>query len=362
MTLLKQTVDQTDTLAWSGDSVISEKLENVGIITELRFTAEITPSATLTGANQPDALNRLVQNLEVVGSSQDYFTLPGEDGCHGGTMLHELNKIDGFGVGHPSGSVTAPVAQAHIPMTWVLHPGSRPEDRFDLSAAIPAGMEGQLRIKWTTSGNDVMDDTVTIASAVGRVEINRITADSPGEILAEMQRQAVPNAQMNKLMTPLWSALIEEHSGQTTDFSGATDSLPAGTYIKRIAVLTQDATADRPVRSADQITRIQLRDTRRRVPVFQYRTQALTNALGPADQVEADDAAIDFQGHAPQGIFVLDLRQYGNKLYGMNLMNGIGNGDFELGYIIASQAAGDDRLVLFERVLPAMVDFNEVRK
>lgn len=367
MTLLKQKIRQTTAATWAADSTISVDVESIGVITRLSFQVEVTPSATLTGANQPDSLTRLVQNIRVEGSSQVYCTLPAEDGAHAGTLLHYLNRKDGFGIGHMSGSVTVPVGQAHIPIVFRLHPGSRPRDAygrdnpFDLTAAIPAGIESQLTLEWVTSGNDVMDDTVTISSAVGRVLIDRITADSPGELLSEMQAQGVPGARTNHMVTPQWSAAVKSIGSTAADFVTITDDLPTGAWLKRVGLLAQDATATRPIRAADEITRIQLKDNRRGVPLHEWHTDDLSADMPMATMTEADDAAGDFQGSAPQGVWGLDMRPLAHPEYGLNLQ-GVQNGDFQLAYIVTNQASGDDRLLLFERLLPVQVDFNEVRK
>ena len=152
---------QTDTATYAADSTIATDLEREGLITQIDFTVEMTPSATLTaGHTNPDPLSRLVQNLRVVGGSHTFFNLPADDGALGGALLHYMNVVDGFGIGHPDGSVTAQEARAFIPMQFVLHCGVRPrnskgvENPFDMSGFIPAFVEAQLRAEWTTSGND----------------------------------------------------------------------------------------------------------------------------------------------------------------------------------------------------------------
>ena len=163
---MKRSYTQTNTAAWAADSAgIAVDIDRTGLITRIDATVEITPSLTLDGASQPDSIFRVIQNLRVVGGSHTYFTLPADDACMGGILLHNLNVYDGFGLGHRDGDIAAP-GRTYVPMNFVLHAGSRPKDMFgrdnpyDLSAFIPANKEGQLRAEWVTSGNDVMDDSV----------------------------------------------------------------------------------------------------------------------------------------------------------------------------------------------------------
>src|SRR3990167_8209236 len=111
---------QATTGVWAADSGgIQTELNQQGVITRLAATVEVTPSATLTGANQPDGLWRVMKNLNVQRGSTTYFAQPSDDGCMGGTLLHEMNILDGFGPGHFTGSVTAPLGRAYIPVTFI---------------------------------------------------------------------------------------------------------------------------------------------------------------------------------------------------------------------------------------------------
>ena len=168
---------QTDTAAWAASSAgISTDILRNGAITEIVASVEVTPSATLTAANAPDGLWRVIQNLSIQGGSQTYLTLPSQAPPVGGTLLHYLNRYDGFGVGQPDGAIAAPT-HTYTPIHFVFHMGTRPRGFFnrrnpyDLTAFIPSTLDNRLRAVWVTAGNTVMDDTVTISSAVMRFSL-----------------------------------------------------------------------------------------------------------------------------------------------------------------------------------------------
>ena len=148
-------------------------------------------------------------------------------------------------------------------VNFVLHAGSRPRDQFgrdnpfDLSAYIPADSESQLRIEWTTSGNDILDDSVTISSGVMRFILHRVIG-TDAEIRAEMAKQGVvlPAEPGVVGMVPAWSAVVHANAGTTTDFFAETEDVVVGAFLKRISLLCQDSTVDRTLRAQDEVTRI----------------------------------------------------------------------------------------------------------
>ena len=356
-------VIQQATATWGADSSVSTDIERIGLITRLQFVVEVIPSATLTGAVQPDGLNRLIQNFQLNGGRQSYFSLPAEDGCQGGSIIHTLNVNDGLGYGHPDGAITAP-RRLFTPMQFVFHAGARPrglfgkDNPFDLTAAVPAAGESQLKAIWTVSGNDVMDDTVTISSAVGRFIINRVVG-YPGEILNEMGAQGVILPDGATLMTPQWVSKVVPHGATAASFGAVTDDLITGGWLKRITVLAQDATADRPARASDEVTSIRIFSPSSGGEVlFESTVEAIQAGLNGVDQSEADQGADDFQTSVPHGVYPIDLRLHPNgggavhRDYGWDLSK-IKNGDVQLTYILTTYAAGDDRLILFERCQPS---------
>lgn len=355
---------QTETAAWSASSAgISTDLLRNGVITEIRPTVELTPSATLGGANQPDGLWRVIQNLEIRGGSQTYIALPSKTEPVGGTLLHYLNRYDGYGLGHPISVITAP-QRTFTPITFVIHCGVRPRTLHgdlnpqDLSAFIPTSPESRLRAIWVTGGDSVMDDTVNISSATLRFTIAQWLG-SEAEVRGEMAAQGVILPSGAKCMVPQWSAEIFSHTATRSDYSEERN-LPTGGFLRRVVVVEQDdtTTEGRGLRAGDQVTgvAIKLKDgsVLKRVTV----EQMLVN-FPPANNVEADDAALDFGGFTANGIYVLNLAshvpasRHPHKEYGLN-MAGFGVGEIKLGMTITTYASGDASAILYERLVPDM--------
>lgn len=359
MGVRKTELQQTASGAWVADSTIETELVDEGLITEINVTAEITPSATLAASNQPDALNRIIQGMQIVGGSHTYFVLPTDDGAQGGTLLRALNGIDGYGIGHGGGAVAAPHS-TYTAINFVFHAGSRPRmangarGQFDLTAFIPAGNESRLVARWSTSGADVLDDTVTIASAVMRYTISSVNGTEQ-ELRTEMARQGVRLPPGATGMIPAWSALNHTNGGVTTDFAAETEDIVAGAYLRRISMLCQDATAIRPARSSDEVVEFAIVSIRNNQTLLQVAGE-ISVAHGAMGTFLTANDAVSFGGvHNLDGVLYADFRGRGSTDlhddYGWNLI-GSGNGSFKLGLKIRTQAAGDRTLILFERVSP----------
>ena len=352
---------QTDTAAWAADSSgITTDVEKLGVMTRLAVTAEVTPSATFDGANQTDGLWRIIQNLRLEGGAGPYFALPADDACMGGTLLHYMNAVDHGLTGHASGDVTAPQL-TYVGVSFILHPGSRPkrwngrDNPYDLSAIVPALYETALRTVWVTSSNDVMDDTVTISSAVLRHTQYYITGlDS--EIRAEMTRQgvAIPahvrasSPTGEAAMMPQWTTEVFPHTATASDY-GEERNITVGGYLRRICIAEQDATGDRSIRAEDQVTGIKIKINEE--TIVQSYVDHWTAALPVGTQLEEDEAAADFGGYAPAGILMKDLTEHGHPDYGVDLTS-VAAGAAKLGLTIGQYASGDDSLILYDRVVP----------
>jgi len=377
MALRKQSFTQPTVATWAASTLLSTALERIGVLTRIDVTSEITPSATLTGANQPDGLFRPLQNLNIRGSPSIYTDLPSLVEGQGGTLLHYLNKADRHGLGHPDGAVTAP-SLTFTTVNHVIHCGTRPRSRsgadnpFDMSAFIPASLESSLTAEWRTTPNTVMDDTVTISSAVQRYTLHRLLG-TDAEIRAEIAQQkmeegwAYPSwvdsqgrAQAPTGMMPAWQANVTSPTATTTSFETLTIDLPHGNFVRRIAILAQDATATRALRAEDELTELaivsRIAGNER---LLQIRTQYLNMHLEYGSNLEADDAALDFGNHVPKGIYIIPLHQYVSnpawKEYGLN-MRAAARGDMTIGTIINTNASGDDLLTLFEVYQPYYQD------
>lgn len=358
----KTTQRQPTSGTWAADSQIAVDLQRLGLITHIDALVEVTPSATLVGANQPDGLWRVIGNMRIAGAGGTYINLPAVDGGQAGVLLHYMGLHDGWGQGNTSGGVTAPDTTYH-PVLFPIHMGSRPRDKFgrqnpyDLTAFIPANAESQLTATWTVYGNDVMDDVVTISSAVLRFNISRVMGDE-AEVLEEMHRQEVHLPQVDGIrgMQPSWSSVVHANAGTTTDFDAETIDIVTGQWLKRIWMLNQDATGARPIRAADQVTEIaiQFPQTNEDLIVANFEALSIGRMTGESNN-EADDAALNFGGSAPKGIGFIDFREMAQSLsgydYGVDL-RGIQSGTAKLGLLIGARADGDDLLVLFERYSP----------
>ena len=355
----KITQTQTDSATWGADSTIATDLERVGLLTRIDATVELTPSATLSGANQIDGLWRLIRNMRIVGGAHTYVNLPADDGAMAGVLLHYLNTNDGFGPGHEAGDVAAP-SESYVPVNFVFHMGSRPLDKYgrdnpyDLSAFVPANAESQLRAEWSVSGNDVMDDTVTISSAVMNFTLHRLLGTEQ-EMLEEMARQEVVLPAGAKGMVPAWSALVHGNAAATTDFNAEQVDIVVGSFLKRIATLNQDATANRPIRASDQVTEMEISVPKTTEALYRAKVEYALSLFPAGTNLTADDAGPNFGAHVAEGIHVIDLRSRASSLvgreYGLDL-RGQESGTFKLGLLISNRAVGDGTLILFERYQP----------
>ena len=354
----KRKYTQTDTGAWAGDSGgINVAIERNGVLTRIDMTAEITPSATLAGANMPDGLFRVFQNTTIRGGSHTYVTLPAQDPCGGGILMHYLNRKDFRMVGHGRATIVAP-SRTYNPITFRYHFGSRPQtlfgidNPFDMSAFIPANKESSLSFVITTSGNDVMDDTVTISSGTYRFELS-IIQGTEGDIREEIGLQGVqypPSAPMG--MVPAWIAELFSHTATGSDYSVKRD-LQTGGWLKRIAIIEQDETATRAVRAHDQVTGVSIDLSSQNEQLIRSFMDSYFNSQDASTNTVTNDTAPEFQGgYAAHGIIILDMRSHarGHSDYGLDL-RALQTGQVKLGLTITTYTSGDASLILQERYM-----------
>lgn len=353
MGLTKTVETQTETATWAADTTLQTDLLRNGAITRVYVTVEVTPSATLTGAGHTaGGIYRVLSGITIGAGGQTYFTLPTDDGGVGGELLHYLNVIDGFGPGIPPGRITAP-ARLYTPVTFVFHCGSRPkhpngaDNPFDLSAFIPATRLGRLTAQFDTDGNDVMDETVTITSAVIRYTTAQVLAGSEAELRAEMAAQGVMAA-----MQPAWEGERYSPTATATLYSDKRN-IPVGGFIKRIALAGQDATADRPVLSNDEFTGLSVELPRDNTYLYRAFVDHQMALMQGGSQLVGGEV-VDMGAAAIAGVFFIDLRNhttYENPLgkdYGVDA-RGYGRGDILLGLTVSTNASGDDALILYEK-------------
>ena len=370
MVVKKESIRQTTTGTWAASSTVTVLLDRIGLVTQYDLVHQATPSATFLGANQPDGLYRPFQNIQIVAGGLTYCTLPSDGGGQGGTLQHYLNMLDGLGIGYPSGGITAPDL-TYVPIKLSFHPGVRPlkkdgmHNLFDLSAFIPAGIESSPQITWTTNGNAVMDDAVTLTSGVLTITAHRVLG-STAEIQQEMQIQGVmdilalvqsgaegvlPNPNATGFI-PSWIGQIQSPTAVAADFSLEFD-LVLGGFLKRVTFLVQDATATRPARASDELTGIRLAIPERGIVVFQYDTERLSGSLPLGVQLNADDVS-PYGGASAKGVYPFDLRAYGPTM--LEQIMGYDTRGRQTGYgkwqqTLLTNTAGDDLLMLTERSL-----------
>ena len=356
----KIALTQTATGTWAASSVIRTSLEREGVITRIEANMEITPSATIAGAVQTQGLYRVAQNLRILAGGHTFMELPstGESG-HGSTLLHYVNNEDFGGMpGFPDQqTISAPDRTFH-PVTFVLHCGSRPrlnglDNPFDLSGCIPAFKVQDLIAEWTTGLNSVMDDTVTISSGVVRYTIYFVVGTHE-EIAAEMVRQQVHLPQELRgatAMIPAWVGEVFGLDTTYTDFS-YNRNIPTSRYMKRISILSQDATGTRALLANDEVTGVKV--SVKLQDVLKVFGQSLSSKMKKANFTVADDAVeLGAGGHA-KGILIADLRPFGHPDYGLNFLTGEAAqvGAPKLGLTVTTNASGDDALFLYEGYVP----------
>lgn len=371
MTVKKESMQQTLTGAWAASATVAVQLDRIGLVTRYEVVHQTTPSATMLGDNQPDALWRPFRSLSFQAGGFTYMTMPDEAGGHGGTLQHHLNRLDGFGAGFVHQLIVAPSQVYYVPRL-VFHCGVRPWKRagdpnpFDLTAFMPAGIESSPQLTWLTTANTVMDDGVTISAGTLIITAHRVLGTT-ADIMEEMAKQGVSqliemvrNGHQGILpdpditgFVPAWTGQVESPTATASNYSSEQD-LQLGGFIKRVSYLVQDATGTRPIRADDEVTEIRLIIPEKGVTIFQSDSELMADRLDIGDFMIAADAAALGVTPAVGGIYPLDLRPYGptdvEQVLGLDT-RGRQTGYGKLGRTIATNTSGDDILNLTERIL-----------
>ncbi len=228
----------TDTSAWVASSDLTAiDLPRDGLITQISIRMAITMGGALTSV-QPDGVKRAIENLSIVGDSRTFLGLSGEQT---GRLLAFLNMYQYRGAAFnslPLGTVEQ--------FTWMFHPGSVPSDPFDMSAVIPAQDLATLQSKLTTTGNDEVDDSVTISSGIYYYTIWKVT-----EI-------PMVNGKTPGLMVPDTSTNVIALDANLSNYSKEID-LPTGGFLRSVLIMVQDDTGTRPLRADDEVTAVRVR-------------------------------------------------------------------------------------------------------
>jgi len=320
-----------------------------GIITEVTIRANLT--ATLTAAAYDDWFRRVLQNIKIEGDGGRAYL--GMSGIQMSTMLslwHETRT--GAPTIHSNGAgiaLAAPdVGSATFVSVFKFHPGSEPDNPFDMTAIIPAKALSMLQAKLTTTAAAVTDAAGPITAGTFNYEVNEVL-DAP--ISAGM-------------MTPVGSTLVYTHTATYSDFSYEID-VPAGAFLRGILMRFLDDTATVPRRKDDEVTGVRLRLPKSGQIVFEQSIYELKHAMcsrfglrgiagdvGPLGAIATTRPAPEsLQSMVPAGWVYIDLRPFGHPVYGLDLRN-YQTGDLKLGLTIGSYAAGDSTTIYWDQLLP----------
>ena len=372
MVVKRESIEQSVTGTWAASTTVTVLLDRIGLVTQYDLVHRLTPSATFLAANQPDGLYRPFQNVQILSGGTTYYTLPSDAGGEGGVLQHFLNVIDGLGIGYPSGAITPPDL-TYVPIKLSFHAGVRPLKRdgtinvYDLTGFVPAGLESSPQLTWTTNGNAVVDDAVTLSSGVLTITAHRVMG-SAAEIQQEMAEQGVldilallgqPNATG---FVPSWVAQIQSPTAVAADFSLQYD-LPVGGFHRRVTFVAQDATATRPNRAEDELTAIRLAIPERGVVLFQHSTELISGSLPLMPQLGVDDV-VAYGGASAKGFYPFDLRRNGFSI--LEQIMGLDARSQRTGWArweqtLGTNASGDDLLLLTERALVYTGNLGTVR-
>ena len=140
-----------ETLTWAASTDIQKALPREGLITRIVFRVKITMSAAFN-AVAPDGPFRVIESFRIEGAGRRFFSLSGEQL---GRLWRYLNLLD-FPDVPAINEDSLDTSTTTFSVTWVFHPGSNPNDPFDLSAAIPAQDLSDLVAIWSTTANNVV--------------------------------------------------------------------------------------------------------------------------------------------------------------------------------------------------------------
>lgn len=358
----KITKRQNKTLTWAASSIVSEEIEASGAITQIDLLIALTASGSMAAAEQEDGIWRIIQSLTIRGSKSTDYVNFGDEQI--GRMIHLLNLRDGLVKGRQ------PLATVNYLM-FKLHFGSRPlneygrENPFDMSAFLPAFDDSGLKLEWGTTANDVMDDTVTISSAIAYVTVHEVVGTRQA-LYNEMKAQRVPlpydlnasRAAGRRIPSPgMWGwvpmssynkfAHDAAYSGGSKEFN-----LPTGNFLRRIAIMVQDETATRPLRADDEVTdvRLKLPNAAQELVKNDWRSMVLAEATLQSDLVD-DNAATGGALAAGGGFACIDLRDHYDPDLGLDA-RAFKASDFKLGVSIATPTAGDDSFYYYDGLRP----------
>lgn len=339
-----QTKKLVDTISWTASTEKELDLPCEGLITRIDLEFYVAASGSMASAMSSLGNWRIFDSLKIVGGGgKNYYSM---SGYAMGVLQHYLNLVDFPGI-------TWREAVDQYPYTCIrLHFGSRPQDihgrdnPFDLTAAIPAFAETSLKLAWSCPAALALDDTVTISSATLRVTVHQVVND-----LSEW-------AKFGK-MIPVSNSETYTPGATKSDLSAVRD-VPVGAYVRRIGILAEDDTTAGaglgPLFVGDQVTEVGLFLVKENRWIIRNRCATMQNCGQPQFDGNNEPAGTSTYAntqlpYSQAGIYLLDLRQYGeSRDYGVNAM-GLQTGDIQLGMSI-TYAASEYEYIWYDQIQP----------
>lgn len=330
----------TDTLTYSAGNDVQIDLPTDGMITRIEAELYLTASGAAAAALSTVGLWRAIQNLKIQGGGgKSYF---GMTGTQMGILLHYLNLVD-----FPGTCWREIVATSQY-VAWRLHFGSRPRDiwgrdnPFDLTAAIPAVDETNLKFTWTCcASDDTIDDTLTVSSGTMRVTVYEVLPPGRGQYPPNWTR-----------MIPVSSSESYDPGATKSDLSGERD-VPTGNYVRRIAIMALDATAgssNGPLLKDDQMTEVGLKLVKENRRLIEVRAKQLELQNPILDGMQVIDTPNTMSPHNPTGgLYLLDLRQYDHADYGLDCTR-MTTGDVKLGMTIGAYSSAEKEHIWYDQI------------
>ena len=332
-----------DTMTWAASADKQVDLPNDSFITEIDLELSLTMSGSGAAALATHGLWRAIQSLKIAGGSgKDYYSM---SGVQMGVLMHYLNLVD-----YPTIRTWHEIVATTQIVSWKLHFGSRPYDIFgrrnpcDLSAALPAMDEANLKLTWTCTPANALDDIITISSGTMRVTVHKVQA------VNEAQELAIKRG----LYVPVSSSEAYDPGATKSNLSGQR-FVPTGNYLKRIVIAAQDDTgvgSNGPLFVGNQVTEVGIKLAKANTWLIDaVRTAQLQLNNPKFDGMEVVDTPNVQSPWAPAGFYLLDLRQYDKEDLGLDT-RGLGSNDVILGLTIGAYASGEVEQIWYEQYEP----------
>lgn len=334
---MRTTKTVVDSGTWAASSDVTIDLPNSGAITRIDLEVSLTVTGVLAADTNTEYCQwKPIQSLTIESGGRTFLGMRGEQM---GRMLHFLNRRD-----FPGQIFNLAMGTNTVFANYTIHFGSFPrnpmtlvDDPFDLSAFIPAKNETNLKLIWgTTQAADVADTAIDISAGTMRATVH--------EVLGLPSMAGIHPASSTESFPTLGSANTEKQF-----------DVPGGKFLRRIAILCQDATAiasGGPLLANDIIDKITLylpKESQKLIDV-RYDTLLLHGGIPDVPPQTAAGAVTKPNDLVVDGFVVLDLRPYAaDPVYGLDLTD-YQTGDVKLELDIPSGTSGDDIIIWYDCV------------